>query len=62
MPMCVRRCHQQLRPHHHVLVLHAGGDWAPAAQVPLVEEVHHHPADGNCPIIIVYSDILDVRL
>ncbi|XP_016845632.1 uncharacterized protein LOC100115103 isoform X1 [Nasonia vitripennis] len=42
----IHRCHQQLRPHHHVLVLHARGCRASVAEVPLVEKVHHDAADG----------------
>jgi hypothetical protein len=46
-PRDLRRIHQQLRAHHHVHVLHAGGDRTPTAEVPLVEKIYHKSANGN---------------
>lgn len=46
-PLHVLRAAQHLRAHHHVLLLHAGGHGPPHEEVPVVEEVPHHPANGE---------------
>lgn len=46
----VLRAAQHVRAHHHVHLLHAGRHGAAHETLPLVEEIPHHPADGQYSI------------
>jgi hypothetical protein len=41
--------HQLIRAYHNVFLLHDVCHGTAVPKVPLVEEVHHHPADGMMP-------------
>jgi len=42
----LHRCHQLICTHHNVFLLHDVCHGTAVPEVPLVEEVHHHFADG----------------
>jgi len=45
----LHRSHQLICTHHNVFLLHDGCHGTTVPEVPLVEEVHHHSADGMIP-------------
>jgi hypothetical protein len=46
---------QLICPHHHVLLLHDVCHGTAVSQVPVVEEIHHNPANGATLFNPVFS-------
>lgn len=57
------RFHQHFRAHHHVRLLPAVSPRPSVAEIPLVEEVHHHDANGESLEVLVqkYSKVYCVK-